>query len=235
LGGAEALRDNFRRFASQSANLLYFGSDESDRLFASHPNFLRFDAADVQSSFAGFDGFQAVDAFLAVECAVKCGIDRRKATDALADFKGIDRRMTLRYQSQQLTVIEDYAHHPVELKASLELLAIKYPGASLRILFQPHRFARLERYLNEFAEVFKTSRVDEIFIAPVFAAWSEKGAVNHETLASMTDNAVAVNDDWQSVAKRVFSCSEAKHTVVAVIGAGDINKVLQYLVAEQKS
>ena len=89
--------------------------------------------------------------------------------------------MTVHFSNDKLIVIEDYAHHPTEVKAALELLRKNYPSTHLRVLFQPHRFARLEKYFAEFAEVL--SRADSVLVAPVFAAWSETGKVDHHALA----------------------------------------------------
>lgn len=85
---------------------------------------------------------------------------------ALADFAGVRRRQGVLHASPRLTVIEDYAHHPAEIRA---LLAALRPGSSrLVVVFQPHRFTRTAQFKAEFAQALGAA--DEIFLLEVYAA-----------------------------------------------------------------
>ena len=133
--------------------------------------------------------------------------------------------MSVRYQSAEHLLIEDYAHHPTELRASLEALREVYPGKRLIVIFQPHRYARLERYFHEFAAELK--KADKVFITPVFAAWTAGGKVNSSDLADAIggDTAIAVSGSWAEIAKT--AAGEIRSgDLAAVIGAGDVKDVI---------
>ncbi|MBP6864734.1 MAG: UDP-N-acetylmuramate dehydrogenase [Candidatus Didemnitutus sp.] len=108
--------------------------------------------------------FNALNATAALAAAQVIGA--AIASDALADFAGVRRRQGVLHASPRLTVIEDYAHHPAEIRA---LLAALRPGAArLLVVFQPHRFTRTAQFKAEFAQVL--SAADEIFLLEVYAA-----------------------------------------------------------------
>ena len=139
-------------------------------------------------------------------------------------------------------VIEDYAHHPVELRASLELLHETYPHAKLTVLFQPHRYARLERYFEDFAAILRNG-CDRVFLLPVFAAWTENGPIGSKELVNaIGSKAELLPPDYPYVAKRLLQTAEspehnlrqtdpspAVKDVIAVIGAGDLDQVFAFL------
>ncbi|MBO5899943.1 MAG: hypothetical protein J6Q80_04335, partial [Lentisphaeria bacterium] len=136
--------------------------------------------------------------------------------------------MTRRVVTPELVVIEDYAHHPTEVRNSINLLRHNYPEHHLRVLFQPHRYARLEKFFEGF--VTELSKADSLLIAPVFAAWSETGSVNSETLAARC-GALAVTGSWEEIALKSLElpCGDSRPLLLAVLGAGDINRVFPYL------
>ena len=77
--------------------------------------------------------------------------------------------------------------------------------------------------------VVELANCDSLFIAPVFAAWSEHGSVNSEMLASRC-NAVCVSNDWQKTAEQIsLPPADGRKLLLAVLGAGDVNAVFEYL------
>ena len=142
-------------------------------------------------------------------------------------FPGVERRMSLRKQNEFYSVIEDYAHHPTELAASISAFRENYPGKRLVIVFQPHRYARLQRYFAEFTEVL--SRADRVFITPVFVAWTADAPVNSHTLAAaIGEKASAVDGSWEDIGSDVKK-ELRQNDIAAVIGAGDLPEIFQYL------
>ena len=188
-----------------------------------HPDAVRL--PEIPEKFGDLHGFQAANAYIAVQAAVILGCDEKAATLAAMDYPQVSRRMTVHKDLPGLTVIEDYAHHPTEVKEALNLLRINYAGRHLRVLFQPHRFARLEKYFDQFA--VELSKADSVYIAPVFAAWSESGRVDSAMLArSVGGTAVSGSfENWSLEVKKDLP----DDCVIAVLGAGDINKVLPFL------
>lgn len=230
VGGVENLHNNFRKFASAAGKLLYWQGETAERVLAGIPA-IQLSENSFQEFFSQelpFRGYQKIDAMLAIRAAAEVGVAPAKALEALTDFPGVERRMTIRGENKDLVLIEDYAHHPAELKLSLSFLREKYPNRHLRVLFQPHRYARLERYFPEFVEILSND-CDSCLIAPVFAAWSETGKVNSSDLTRAIGNhAVEVTSNWADTAEKALAFPQ-RPAVIAVIGAGDVEQVLPCL------
>ena len=231
VGGTDALFGSFVTFGKNAEHLIFVEGENTDRLLAplsvsseriprTRPGW------DFPAHWGGFQKLNAVTAFAAVRSAVDCSDDEIRA--ALFRFPGVERRMSLRFDNGTFRIVEDYAHHPTELKASLSALRETNPGRRMTVVFQPHRYARLKRYLPEFAALLKT--VDgPVFLSPVFAAWTDKSDVDSGTLAATVGkNAHAVSGTWESMAETV-----AEHVrpgdLIAVIGAGDVKEIIDPL------
>ncbi len=232
VGGTEQLYRNFQTYAMKARRLIYVGSPLTDRLFAAHPSARRIDTADLDDWLKDFDPatlkmwgtYQKINAVTVLAAAEEIGLDRKTAAEILSRFPGVERRMSVRVKDQ---LIEDYAHHPTELRASLSAFREVYPGRRLVAVFQPHRYARLERYFDEFAEVLRMA--DQVFITPVFAAWTASGKYDSATLAeAVGEKASAVSGSWKEIADQILSRHQAGD-LIAVIGAGDLKDVIPYL------
>lgn len=231
LGGFEVLEHNFRTFADQSETLLYCASDETDRLFHGHPHAVRLDLAEIPNGFLpGFGHFQRLDGMIAVKAASLLGFDAAEAEEKLRGFPGVERRLSVRWNGAA-AVIEDYAHHPTELRESIRSLRELYPGRRLVVVFQPHRYARLERYFDEFTVELK--KADRVFVTPVFAAWTGNGKYSSDDLAAAAGG-IALAGSWDEMGARV-GLELKKGDVAAIIGAGDLPKILPSLIAAAKA
>ncbi len=227
VGGEAQLLENFRRFGHQCRKLIYMDSPVARQLYGDHPDALVLNPAKPSFDPVRFGGFLGVNAALAVAAAVELGIEEQDAQRILQSFPGVARRMTLHRENPGKVLIEDYAHHPSELKCSLELLRLRYPGYHLRVVFQPHRYARLEKYIDEFAVLLQ--QADSIFIAPVFAAWVEKGVTGSEQLVQkIGPKAALLQGSWPEQAAQVMQTAAAP-LLLAVIGAGDIDQIINFL------
>ena len=226
VGGAAALMDNFGRFGRHCDHLIYYAGEHADRIFAKHPSTERLE--DPPDEYAGFFGFQAANARLAAAAAEYLGVPRDRAEAAARTFPGIGRRMVVHYDSPELTVVEDYAHHPSEIAAAISLLRRQYPGRHLRILIQPHRYARLEYFFDGFKN--ELAKADSVLVTPVFAAWSESGKIDGAALAAALPNARYIASDWQEIARNaVLPPCTVRSLLLAVLGAGDIDRVFDLL------
>jgi len=227
LGGFEALEQNFRTFAAQSHTLLHCASEETDRLFKDHPHAIRLELDGLPDGFLpGFGHFQRLDGAIAVKAAALLGFDPIEAGRVLRGFPGVERRLSLR-KGGAVTVIEDYAHHPTELRESIRSLRELYPGRRLVVIFQPHRYARLERYFDEFAVELR--KADRVLVTPVFAAWTGGGKRSSEDLAEAAGGA-ALAGTWDEMGAQA-GLELKKGDVAAIIGAGDLPKILPSLIA----
>jgi UDP-N-acetylmuramate--alanine ligase len=108
--------------------------------------------ATLRLSVAGLHNF--FDATMAVAACAACGIDPAPAAEALADFAGVDRRMTEIGRYNGAIITDDYGHHPTEIRATLAALRQKYSPKRLVCVFQPHQHSRTRLLLEEFAGSF---------------------------------------------------------------------------------
>lgn len=233
VGGRAALMDNFRRFSAQSSYLLRFHDSAAEALLQRSESGLVIHAADALQKYQlppEWGEYQWLNAILALNAAAYLGIAVDDALHALANFPGVARRMVTWLENDELTVIEDYAHHPTELAAVLKTLRQRYPKHHLRVVFQPHRYARLENYLNDFA--VELAKVDSVFVTPVFAAWSETGQVDANDLVKLIGvKARCISGAWPQMAITTKEYSGEQPLLIAVLGAGDIDKIIPELIA----
>ena len=103
----------------------------------------------------------------AMAAALELGIGFDQAATGLSMFHGTDRRFQYKGEVNGVTVIDDYAHHPTEIAATLKVAA-NYPHRELWCVFQPHTYTRTKAFLPEFAEVL--SKADHIVLADIYAA-----------------------------------------------------------------
>ncbi|MCP3967252.1 MAG: hypothetical protein GY718_13025 [Lentisphaerae bacterium] len=231
VGGDKQLFKNFGDFANQSSKLIYWDDQISGSLFSVHDNVRIINNALVLSELipSSLQGFMRIDAAIVCAIAEEVGVPFAKAAHLLEGFPGVDRRMSVHYSGDDLSVVEDYAHHPTEVKYAIELLRLNYPNHHLRVVFQPHRFARLSKYIDEFAEELREA--DTVFTVPVFAAWTEVGEIDSSDLAAKVgNNAFNLNGDWCEMPEAILE-DLPDSSVIAVLGAGDVNEVIPHLLS----
>ncbi len=108
-----------------------------------------------------------LNALAAIAVAEEVGVDFSTSAEALAQFEGIGRRFELKGEEQGILVVDDYGHHPAEIRATLESAREAY-RRRLVVAFQPHRYSRTRDLLEEFAGAFNAS--DRLLVADVYAA-----------------------------------------------------------------
>ncbi|MDD6480955.1 MAG: UDP-N-acetylmuramate--L-alanine ligase [Lachnospiraceae bacterium] len=107
------------------------------------------------------------NALAAIALAVTMGIDMETIASGLHNFGGTNRRFQYKGCVDGVTIIDDYAHHPTEIRATLTA-AQNYPHKRLVVVFQPHTYSRTKAFLDDFAEVL--SLADMVVLADIFAA-----------------------------------------------------------------
>ena len=127
------------------------------------------EVAELCLSLAGEHNLRNAAAALLV--AERYGISLAEGAEALADFKGVDRRMSLRGDVAGLAVLDDYAHHPTAIRATLQAARQRYPERQLIAVWQPHTYSRLAVLWDEFATAFE--QADAALITEVYAAREE--------------------------------------------------------------
>jgi UDP-N-acetylmuramate--alanine ligase len=114
-------------------------------------------------------GIHNVRNALAVLAVVQVlGISAKGTAEALAKFTGTSRRFELRGEAGGVTVIDDYAHHPTEIMATLAAARVRYPGRRIWAVWQPHTYSRTQALFTEFSRAFKDA--DEVIVSEVYAS-----------------------------------------------------------------
>lgn len=107
-----------------------------------------------------------VNSLAVVGIAKELEIEFEEIKRGLAEFEGVGRRLEIIGESSGITVIDDYGHHPTEVKATLE--AVKTLGRRIVVVFQPHRYSRTQLLWDDFGKSFYDC--DELYIAPIYSA-----------------------------------------------------------------
>ncbi|MFD0717037.1 glutamate ligase domain-containing protein [Paenibacillus sp. GCM10027626] len=134
----------------------------------------------------------------------------------LATFSGVKRRFTEKQWGSNV-IIDDYAHHPSEIRATLEAVRSKYPQKKVVAIFQPHTFSRLEKLIDDFALSLKTA--DDVYLCQIFGSARESnGTISIDDLRTRIPNARLVSENITS------DMSPYNDSVLVFMGAGDIQK-----------
>jgi UDP-N-acetylmuramate--alanine ligase len=182
------------------------------------------------------------NALAAIAVATELQVEDEAIVRALADFRGVDRRFQ-RYGEVELpggkrfTLIDDYAHHPAEMAATLEAARGAFPGRRLVLAFQPHRYTRTRDCFEDFVQVLST--VDALLLAEVYAAGETPiVAADARSLARALRVAGKVEpifvEDVSALA-RVIVETVRDGDVVMTMGAGSIGAVPGRLVNDGES
>ncbi|ABX06145.1 MAG TPA: UDP-N-acetylmuramate--L-alanine ligase [Herpetosiphon sp.] len=169
------------------------------------------------------------NALLALAAAHSYGIDLAVAVAAIAHYQGAARRFEPKGQVGAVRVFDDYAHHPVEIRATLAAARKRFPAQRIVAYFQPHTFSRLEAFLADFQTAFE--QADLVRIGAVYGAReTSKGDPTAQIVAGMQHpNALAVGDLDQAFEQLLRDVQAGD--VVLTLGAGDGVVVGERLVA----
>lgn len=143
-------------------------------------------------------------------------IESKVIQDQLETFEGVKRRFSEKKVGDQI-IIDDYAHHPTEIKATIDAAKQKYPDREIIAVFQPHTFTRTQAFLNEFAE--SLNKADKVFLCEIFGSAREiHGKLSITDLKDKIDDAEIIAEEDTAVLK------EHGNGVILFMGAGDIQK-----------
>ena len=150
------------------------------------------------------------------------GLNMQKAADALLDFKGASRRFEYRGTLSGADIYDDYAHHPTEIKATIETAKEKTAGKIICV-FQPHTYSRTKAFFDQFAQAFKG--VDTLILADIYAAREkDDGSITSKMLADKIKASLPdcyYIGSFDEIDKKIKSIAGENDTVL-VMGAGDI-------------
>ncbi|MFJ5715902.1 UDP-N-acetylmuramate--L-alanine ligase [Neobacillus sp. NPDC093127] len=136
--------------------------------------------------------------------------------ELLTTFQGVKRRFTEKRIGSQI-LIDDYAHHPTEIKATIQAAKQKYPDQKIVAVFQPHTFTRTQAFLEDFAE--SLGLADKTYLCEIFGSARE----NHGKL-TIKDLQDKIAESEIIMEENTFVLNEHTNSVIIFMGAGDIQK-----------
>jgi len=160
----------------------------------------------------------------ALSLALHFGLSPEKIKDQLPSFNGIKRRFEIIVDSKNLLFIDDYAHHPKEIEATLNSVRDRYPQKKILGVFQPHLFSRTRDFMADFAEAL--SKLDKCFLLPIYPAREKPiPGINSSKLAKqMTTSAELVSK--KDLPNKILGES---FDILLTLGAGDIGLMVNPL------
>ncbi len=171
------------------------------------------------------------NAAMAVAVAYALGADLQAATRSLTSFGGVGRRFDVLGTKKGVTVVDDYAHHPSEVVATLGAARQRYPGARVIAVFQPHLFSRTKEQADAFGIALSTA--DRVVVTDVYAA--REAPIPGVTGRLVGDAAERAGADVEWVSDRddlaeALLAASSSGEVVIMLGAGDITDVAHDLI-----
>jgi UDP-N-acetylmuramate--alanine ligase len=168
------------------------------------------------------------NALAVVALASSLGVEPERVLEVLGDFEGMDRRLMLKGRLNGITVLDDYAHHPTEIRASLQAIRERYRPGRLWCVFQAHQYSRTQLLLDEFAPSFACA--DKVIVPEIYFvrdSEASRRAVNARILAERIRNR---GTDAEHIGTFTAICDYLEQhvragDVVVAMGAGDVWKV----------
>jgi UDP-N-acetylmuramate--alanine ligase len=154
----------------------------------------------------------------ALAAADALGVPAAAAAKAFASFGGTERRLEELGSARGVTVIDDYAHHPTEIRASIDAMRARATGRVV-VLFQPHTPSRLRAFFDDFADALRTA--DERVVAETFSS-ARESADDRAGARALADRAGGAYVTGAEAAARLLAERVRDGDVVLVLGAGDI-------------
>jgi len=224
----ESLREEIGRTGGVRARVLTFGpsADADLRVAPAGPGSFRAGGRTWRLQLPGWHN--ALNAAAVLLAAREAGVPDDVVATALERFRGVGRRLQVVGRPRGVCLVDDYAHHPTEVAAGLQALRDTYAPRRLWVVFQPHQYSRLKRFLPEFATALRAA--DRIVIPAIYAARDQeedRRAVRAEDLVTELRRAggdAIFIEDFDQIVDFVRTQARAGDVVVTM-GAGDVGDV----------
>lgn len=201
-----------------------FSIEEGRQKFNVHKNGSNLGVFEIQ-----IPGIHSIlNATAAIAVALECGIKIGTIRDSIASFAGAGRRMEEKGEKEGVLVIDDYAHHPTEIQATLRAIKSFYPKRKVWCIFQPHQHSRTRILLNNFVDAL--TEADEIIIPKIYPVRDTKediASVSGEDLSRLLKTKGKSShyiSGFQDVVKYLKE-NVKENDIVVTMGAGPVNEV----------
>lgn len=169
--------------------------------------------------------FNAFNAMAAIAIATHLGIDHRTCSTALKKFTGSMRRFQVLGSTNGVTIVDDYAHHPGEIKVTLKAAKDWFPGQRIVAIFQPHTYSRTKALFSQFSQSFVDA--DEVILLPIYS--SAREAIDPDISGKKLAEAVkkvhpsASYQENSADLLKYLKENSTQNDVIMTMGAGDIS------------
>lgn len=167
-----------------------------------------------------FGRHNVMNALAAITACMRLGVNLSVIREGLATFQGVQRRFDIRYKDDKVCYIDDYAHHPEEIAATLKAVRNLFPDKELTLVFQPHLFTRTRDFMDGFAETL--SLADRLLLMEIYPARELpiSGVTSSALLEKVTckEKQICQKDELIDVLKNI------KPELIVTMGAGDIDR-----------
>ncbi len=166
------------------------------------------------------------NAAASIRVAMELGVTESQLRKSLANFKGIKRRFEWIHESGGTVLIDDYAHHPEELRAAIAACRDCYPGRNMTGVFQPHLYSRTRDFMEEFAEVL--SALDNVILVEIYPAREEAiPGITSEVLYEK----LKIKNKWVCTKAQLCELLRSMELeIVMTLGAGDLDMMMDDIV-----
>lgn len=167
--------------------------------------------------------FNLENAIAASAVALEAGISQAALAQGLSSFSGVQRRFDMQIHRGDFVYIDDYAHHPEELRACIKATRMLFPGKKITGVFQPHLFSRTRDFADDFASVLST--LDEVILLDIYPA--REKSIPGITSAMLLEKVTASEKKLVTREMLVETLKQGKLQVLLTMGAGDIDQCVE--------
>ncbi|MDR2520741.1 MAG: UDP-N-acetylmuramate--L-alanine ligase [Bacteroidales bacterium OttesenSCG-928-I14] len=153
------------------------------------------------------------------------GVTNKELKQSMMSFVGVKRRFDFHIKTDRLILIDDYAHHPYELKSSIISVRALYPDRKLTVIFQPHLYSRTKNFYKEFA--LSLSLADEVILLPIYPA--REKPIRNVSSKMILDLLTISQKQLVQFSELLRFVSKQNVDVVLVVGAGDVELLIEPL------
>ena len=183
------------------------------------------ETVDLKGLILGLPGQHNIEnAVAAIEVALLMDIDVDRIREALHSFKGVKRRFEYQLKADKI-YLDDYAHHPEELKACFKAIRTLYPDRKLTAIFQPHLFSRTRDFADNFAEVLST--VDDLVLLEIYPA--RELPIPNINSQMLLDKITLGNKRICTKQETLDYIKKQQPQLLVTVGAGDIDTLVEPL------
>ncbi len=168
-----------------------------------------------------------VNSLGAAAVGIELGIELEKIKKAFLDFTGVSRRLEVKARKKDIVFIDDYGHHPTEIRVTLETIKSIWPERRLLVVFQPHRYTRTRDLAKKFGLSFDS--VSRVWLTDIYSAGEKpipgiSSSLILESFPSDKRETVTLSSDRNAIIKQVIK-SLRPRDVLVTLGAGDVYKI----------